>query len=128
LTAQNIVIDTQTVRIIGKGSIDLRTERLDLALDGEPKRVRFLTLKSPIIIHGTLLKPSVGLEAGHVAKQTAVAVALSAVATPLAAVLAFIDPGLVKDADCVALLADAKVAGVPVDVPSATVAPRPVPH
>ena len=47
---------------------------------------------------------------------------------PLAAVLAFIDPGLVKDADCVALLADAKVAGVPVDVPSATVAPRPVPH
>jgi uncharacterized protein involved in outer membrane biogenesis len=128
LTAQNIVIDTQTVRIIGKGSIDLRTERLDLALDGEPKRVRFLTLKSPIIIHGTLLKPSVGLEAGHVAKQTAVAVALSAVATPLAAVLAFIDPGLVKDADCVALLADAKEAGVPVDAPSATVAPRPVPH
>jgi uncharacterized protein involved in outer membrane biogenesis len=123
LFAQNIVFDTQTVRIIGKGSIDLRTETLNLSVDGEPKRVRFLALKSPIIIHGTLRKPSVGLEAGHVAKQTAMAVALGAVATPLASILAFIDPGLVTDADCVALLAEAKQAGLPVDA-TAPAAPR----
>jgi hypothetical protein len=101
----------------------LRTETLNLSVDGEPKRVRFLALKSPIIIHGTLRKPSVGLEAGHVAKQTAMAVALGAVATPLASILAFIDPGLVTDADCVALLAEAKQAGLPVDA-TAPAAPR----
>ncbi|HEY0342806.1 MAG TPA: hypothetical protein VGC34_18530, partial [Steroidobacteraceae bacterium] len=34
-------------------------------------------------------------------------------ATPLASVLAFIDPGLAKDADCSALLAEAQQQGAP---------------
>lgn len=114
MTTQNIVMDTQNVRITAKGSINLRTETLDLSINGQPKKVRLGTLKSPIIVHGALRKPSVGLDPGHMAKQTAMAVALAAIVTPLAAVLAFIDPGLAKDADCGALLAEAQERGVPV--------------
>lgn len=86
----------------------------DLSVNGQPKKVRFGTLQSPSIVHGALRRPSVALEPGHITKQTAVAVAHSAIGTPLAAVLAFIDPGLAKDADCHALLADAKEQGVAV--------------
>jgi hypothetical protein len=39
---------------------------------------------------------------------------LGVIATPLAAVAAFVDPGLNKSADCQALLADAKAMGAPV--------------
>jgi uncharacterized protein involved in outer membrane biogenesis len=112
MTAQNIVMDTQNVRITAKGSVNMRSETLDLSINGQPKKVRFATLKSPIIVHGALRRPSVALEPGHVAKQTAMAVALGAIVTPLAAVLAFIDPGLAKDADCGALLAEARAQGV----------------
>jgi uncharacterized protein involved in outer membrane biogenesis len=124
LASQNIVIDTQNVRITGKGTVNLRNETLDLSVDGQPKKVRLLTLRSPIIVHGALRKPSVSLETGHVAKQTAEAVALGALATPLAAILAFVDPGLAKDADCSALLAEAKQAGVPVSATTATMEPK----
>jgi uncharacterized protein involved in outer membrane biogenesis len=113
LAAQNIVIDTQNVRITGKGTVDMRTEALDLEVNGEPKKLRILTLRSPIIVRGVLRKPSVGLETGHLAKQTAEALALGSLATPLAAVLAFVDPGLAKDADCAALLAAANPGALP---------------
>jgi len=43
----------------------------------------------------------------------AVATALGVLATPLASVLAFIDPGLAKDADRGALLAEAERQGAP---------------
>jgi uncharacterized protein involved in outer membrane biogenesis len=127
LAAQNIVVDTETVRITGKGSINLRTETLDLSVNGQPKKVRLVTLKSPVIIHGALRKPSVSLETAHVAKQTAAAVAIGALATPLAALLAFVDPGLAKDADCGALLAEAKQGGVPVKAGTTTAQPRTAP-
>jgi AsmA family protein len=108
LAAQNIVIDTHNVRITGKGDIDLHDETLNLQIDGQPKRVRLLAIRSPIVVHGTLRKPTVGLEAGHLTKQGVEAAALGALATPFAAILAFVDPGLAKDADCGALLHEAQ--------------------
>ena len=120
VAAQNIVVDTQNLRIIGKGSIDLRTERLHLSVDGEPKKLRLVTLQSPIIIHGTLRKPTIGLDPVHVVKQAGLAIALGALVAPLAAVLAFIDPGLVKDADCGALLASAGQTGLPISTQTET--------
>ena len=62
---------------------------------------------------GTLSKPKVGVNAGNAPGQAAAAAALGVLATPLAAVLAFIDPGLSKDADCSSLLAEAHREGAP---------------
>jgi uncharacterized protein involved in outer membrane biogenesis len=111
--AQDIVIDTEKVLITGKGEIDLGSEDLDLTLNGQPKKFRFFRIKSPIEVGGTLSKPKVGLKPGNAPGQAALATALGVLATPLASVLAFIDPGLAKDADCGALLAEAERQGAP---------------
>jgi AsmA family protein len=108
--AQDIVIDTDNVLITGKGEVDLGPEVLDLTLSGRPKKVRLFRIKSPVELVGTLSKPKVGLKAGNALGQAALATALGVLATPLAAVLAFIDPGLVKNADCSALLAEGAAA------------------
>ena len=104
---QEIVIDTDKVLITGKGEIDLGPEDLDLTLNGQPKQPRLFRIKSPIRLSGTLLKPKVGINAGNTPGQIALATVLGVVATPLASALAFIDPGLAKDADCSALLEEA---------------------
>lgn len=62
-TAKELVIDTEPVLITGEGTIHMDTETLDLALRGYPKAMRFLQLRAPILIGGTLAKPSVGIQA-----------------------------------------------------------------
>ena len=111
--AQDIVIDTDKVLVLGKGEIDLGPEILDLTLTGQPKKFRFFRIKSPIQLGGTLEKPKVGLKPGNTPGQVALATALGVLATPLASVLAFIDPGLAKDADCSGLIQEAERQGAP---------------
>lgn len=109
-----VVFDTQVVLITGLGDVNLHDERLNLQLTGRPKKFRFGVLRTPVEIRGTLRHPAVGLKASKLAAQGAAAVVLGAIGTPLAAVAAFVDPGLDKSADCQALLADAKEMGAPV--------------
>jgi uncharacterized protein involved in outer membrane biogenesis len=103
--AGQMLFDTEHVQIKGDGRIDFRDETLHIELSGQPKSLRLVRLRTPIQVGGTLLKPTVGVQARSVLKQGGIAAALSAI-TPLAAVLAFVDEGLAKDADCAALLAD----------------------
>lgn len=106
--AQNIVFDTQNVLITGHGQVYLGPERLDLIVQGQPKKLRLIRIKAPVEVKGRLLHPTFSLEAGHALKQGGIAVALGAVLTPLAAIIAFVDPGLAKDQNCAALLAQAQ--------------------
>lgn len=108
--AENFVFDTENVRITGRGEIRLGPEELDLAIKGEPKKLRLARIRTPIEINGHLLKPSIGIGAGKVLKQGAIATALATVITPLAAVIAFVDPGLAEDENCAALLSSAQPA------------------
>lgn len=112
--ARNVLVDTDVVRIAGRGKVELGRERLDLALQGKPKKVSFVRLRTPIRIRGTFAKPAFGVDAGKLAKQGGIAAALGAVLTPLASILAFVDPGLAKDANCAGLMEDAKQRGAPV--------------
>jgi uncharacterized protein involved in outer membrane biogenesis len=106
--AENVVFDTQDVRITGQGDVRLGPEELDLSIKGEPKKLRFARLRTPIEINGKLRKPSIGIDAGKTAKQGAIATALGTVLTPFAAIIAFVDPGLAKDENCAALLQTAE--------------------
>jgi uncharacterized protein involved in outer membrane biogenesis len=124
LTAQGFVLDTDPVRVDGSGSINLRDETLDLKLQGKPKSFQFVRLRAPITVKGAMAHPALGVEAGAIAAQGGIAVALAFV-NPLASVLAFIDPGLAKDAHCGALLADAKAKGNPVKESAVRAAPAP---
>lgn len=105
---EQVVFDTETVLIQGDGKIDLNNEAFDLDIEGHPKKLRLLRLRSPVNVRGTLRKPAVSVDAAKTASQAGVAAAIGSLLTPLAAALAFIDPGLAKDADCAALLAEAE--------------------
>jgi uncharacterized protein involved in outer membrane biogenesis len=125
MNAENLTFDTQNVLIKGKGEIKLGPEELNLEIKGEPKKIRLTRLRTPIEVKGHLLKPSVGVDIGSTAKQGAIAAALGAIATPIAAVLAFVDPGLAKDQNCAAMLAEAEHKGPPPPKSGVTSADRP---
>jgi uncharacterized protein involved in outer membrane biogenesis len=110
LRAQHLVLDTQDVLVTGEGLIQLETEALDLMLSGQPKRVRLMRVRSPLLLQGTLTHPTIGIQARHSAGQAAGAVALGLVLTPLASILAFVDPGLARDADCATLISTSRSA------------------
>ncbi|HEV2703853.1 MAG TPA: AsmA family protein [Steroidobacteraceae bacterium] len=109
-SATSLVLDTQDVLITGKGNIDFGTEKLDLALQGQPKKFHLVRVRAPVDIKGQLVKPTFGPDKGKLIKQGGIAAALGTLLTPVAAMLAFVDPGLAKDQDCSALLhgADSK--------------------
>ncbi len=119
---QQVVFDTTPVILTGLGDVDLRDEKIHMQLTGAPKKFRFAVLRTPVEIGGTLRHPAVGLKGSKLLAQGAVAAVLGAIGTPLAAVAAFVDPGLNKSADCQQLLADAKSMGAPVH--TATARPR----
>lgn len=104
-TAQSFVVDTETMLIRGGGSVNLRNETLDLRLEGEAKEPRLISVAAPVTLQGRLRGPRVGVDAEEALGQGGLAALLAAIATPLAAVLPFVDPGLAEDANCAALLA-----------------------
>jgi AsmA family protein len=107
LEANTVVIDTTNVFITGRGDLAMDTEILNLSLQGRPKKFRILRLRSPITVRGTLSNPTLGLKAAGIVGQSAVGTLLGVIVAPLAAVIAFVDVGLAKDANCAALIADA---------------------
>jgi uncharacterized protein involved in outer membrane biogenesis len=93
LTVQNLIVDTEPVLITGSGDIHLDSEALELGIHGDPKHLRLLRLRAPVLVEGTLAHPSI-----HVGKHESR--------------LEVIDPGSTHDTDCASLL-DAAPTGVP---------------
>jgi uncharacterized protein involved in outer membrane biogenesis len=103
-TAQPLVFDTDTVDVTGSGGFDFGTEDLNLELKGKSKKFDPLHVRAPITIHGTLGKPAIGLDPKSLIAQGGAAAALGVLATPVAALAAFIDPGLARNQDCAKLM------------------------
>jgi uncharacterized protein involved in outer membrane biogenesis len=114
MTARQFVLDTDPVRVDVKGSVDLRNETVDLTLAGKPKNFQLLRVRAPVTISGSLGAPTLGVDMKPALVQTGIGVALGLLLPP-AAILAFIDPGLAKDANCAGILTDAKDEGAPVN-------------
>ena len=89
LTANTMIIDTDAMIIEGQGSIHLDSESLELEIQGQPKGLRFLELHTPVLVRGTLAKPSFDIQPRHSA-------------------LKLIDRGVAKDADCGGLISAAE--------------------
>lgn len=122
MTSQTFVLDTEPVRVDGSGTINLADESLDLRLKGAPKHFQIMRLRAPITVKGSLSHPAIGVDAGQAVAQGGLALALGMI-NPLASLLAFVDPGLAKDANCGPLLADAKAKGAPVKASAVRNAP-----
>jgi uncharacterized protein involved in outer membrane biogenesis len=112
--ANRIVVDTDVVLVKGEGTVNLRTERLDLRFEGESKKPRLLRLFVPIRVNGPLTRPGVDLDTGDAVAQGGIGAALAALVGPLAAILPFVEPGLAEDANCAGLIAEGKRKGAPV--------------
>ena len=113
MTSRQFLIDTDPVRVEGGGTINLGDETLDMQMQGKPKNFQLMRLRAPITLTGSLDHPKLGVKAGAIAAQGGIALALGFI-NPLATILAFVDPGLAKDANCGPLLAGAKAQGAPV--------------
>lgn len=113
MRADNIVLDTGPVLVTGSGTVNLATERLNVKVQGHNKKFRLFHVLLPVKATGPLNAPSVGVDAGPAVAQAGVGASL-AVLSPLAAIFPFVDPGLAKDANCAALVAQASGEGAPV--------------
>jgi uncharacterized protein involved in outer membrane biogenesis len=79
-----LLLATTEANILGKGTINLDTEQLDLALNTEATHFSIGSLSTPINIGGTLKNPSVLPAAGPLALRVGSAVGLGIVFPPLA--------------------------------------------
>ena len=113
LTAEQFTVDTKSVLIQGKGNVDMKNETMDFEVTGKPKEFRIGRVRAPITISGPFADPHVGIKAGAALGQGGVATALGLL-NPFAALLAFVDPGLTKDANCAALTQTASKGPAPV--------------
>lgn len=113
LAAERFTIDTESVLIQGRGNVNLKDETMALEVQGHPKELRIGRLRAPITVSGSFDNPHIGLKAGGALAQGGIATALGFL-NPIAAILAFVDPGLAKDANCAALTRSAAQGPAPV--------------
>lgn len=106
LSAEPVVIDTRDSVIVLEGQIGLGTEQMKLSLEAFPKDASLLSIESNIRVEGTLTEPTFDVLDADTAGQGAIALALGALAGPLAALVPFLDPGLTEDQNCAQLLGD----------------------
>ncbi|WP_420223443.1 AsmA family protein [Pigmentiphaga litoralis] len=99
-TSRVFVIDTEETQVVGDGSFDLAAERVNLTLAPQPKNPGFLSARTPLNIHGSFVSPQFDLEKKPLVARAVGAAALAVIATPLAALIPFIETGPGEDTDC----------------------------
>jgi AsmA family protein len=105
--ADPILIDTQKNVMLGRGGFSFKNESLDLAFRADGKKFSLFSGQSPVGIKGYFAKPGIDVISPQLVGRAGAAVGLGVVATPLASVLAFVDIGDAKAADCGPVLAGA---------------------
>lgn len=103
--ADPIIIDTNKAVFRGRGGFNFADEALDMSLEGDSKQFSLFSAQSPIGIRGYFADPSVNPVSGELIARAAAAITLGVVATPVAAIAAFVDVGDAKDVDCTPILA-----------------------
>lgn len=104
MQSRNVVVDTQDTNIEAKATIDLGTEEMDITIIPHPKDMSLASLRTPLRIGGTFKEPALGIDPSYLIAKGGAAAALSVVLTPIAGVLALIEPGMGEDSNCVQLL------------------------
>ena len=100
------VFDTQVVNVEGDGSVNLKTEELDLTLKPHPKDRSVASLNSPLYIKGSFGAPKVAPDWKKMGVRGAGAVAMGLL-SPALAVLPLMQEGKNKESPCAALIAEA---------------------
>jgi uncharacterized protein involved in outer membrane biogenesis len=122
MVTRTFVVDTDEAAITADGSINLSDEQLNLTLRPQTKSLRIFSLRAPLHVTGPFNAPKVSVDKGVLAMKAGGALALAAMAAPIAALLPLINAGPGQDSACAKLLADARV--LPVAPPPAAHAKR----
>ncbi len=100
------VFDTEVVNIQGAGTVNLKTEGLDLTLKPEPKDRSLASLNSPLYVRGTFGAPKPSADFKRMTAKGVGALVMG-VLNPLLAVLPLMQEGKGKDSPCAELIAHA---------------------
>jgi uncharacterized protein involved in outer membrane biogenesis len=108
--ADPILIDTKKNVILGTGGFSFRDESLDIAVRADAKTFSLFSAQSPVGVDGYFAAPKIDPISGELLARAGAGVGLSLIATPVAGLLAFIDPGDAKAAQCGPVLSGARAA------------------
>jgi uncharacterized protein involved in outer membrane biogenesis len=105
--ADPILLDTPKNVILGRGGFSFRTEAVDLAVRADGKKFSLFSGQSPVGIGGYFSAPKLNVISPELIGRAGAGLGLALLATPPAAVLAFVDVGDAKSAACGPVLAGA---------------------
>jgi uncharacterized protein involved in outer membrane biogenesis len=108
--ADPILIDTDKNVMTAKGGFSFKDESMSLSFRADGKKFSLFSGQSPVGIRGHFAAPAIQIVTPQLLTRAGAGVALGVVASPLAAVLAFVDPGDAKSAACGPILAGAHAA------------------
>lgn len=98
LSPRVFVIDTEDSVMWVNGSISMKTEALDLRVVVTPKDFSPMSLRTPLLVTGTMGSPKVSIQKGKMAGKLAGAALLSLL-NPFAALIPFIEAGTPDNAN-----------------------------
>ena len=93
------VMETDTTVLNLTGELNLKSERMNMKLSQAPKKPSFMSLRTPILIRGTLVHPDLTPAPVPLAARGAAALLLGII-NPLASMFALIETGPGKDGTC----------------------------
>jgi uncharacterized protein involved in outer membrane biogenesis len=106
--ADPILIDTKKNVIGGKGGFNFRNETMNFKIQADAKTFSLLSAQSPINLYGYFADPHYSIMSGELIARGGIGLGLGIFANPLAAIIAFIDPGDAKDVACGPVLEGAR--------------------
>ncbi len=101
--ADPVLFDTGRAVYSMKGQFSFKDESIDLALRGRSKELSLFSGQSPIGINGYFAAPGVNPISKELLARTGTSVLLGIVATPVAAIIPFVDLGTTKNSNCAAV-------------------------
>ncbi|MGI4849265.1 MAG: AsmA family protein, partial [Janthinobacterium lividum] len=101
------LVDTEDSIINVTGGVNLTDEELGLTINPRSKGLRIFSLRSPIYVKGTFVKPDIDIDKRVLAMKAGGAVALAVVAPVATALLPLANLGKDENSPCQALLAQA---------------------
>ena len=110
--ADPILIDTDKNVMTARGGFSFKDESLDMNFRADAKKFSLFSGQAPVGINGYFASPKLDLISRQLLTRAGVGAALGIVASPLAAVLAFVDVGDAKSAACGPVLAGAQASAM----------------
>ena len=105
--ADPILIDTKKNVMLGRGGFSFRSEAIDMAVRADGKTFSLFSGQSPVGLGGYFAAPKIDPISDELVGRAGAGLGLGIFASPVAAIIPFIDPGDAKAAQCGPVLAGA---------------------